>query len=134
MSRSGYSEDCDGWKLIRWRGAVASAIRGRRGQAFLRELVAALDALPAPRLIAEALRQEDGEVCAIGAVGLSRGIDLQGFDPEDYAAIARGINLSSALTQEIEWINDDAGSSRETPEDRFTRVRAWAVAQLKERP
>lgn len=134
MSRSGYSEDCDGWKLIRWRGAVASAIRGRRGQAFLRELVAALDALPAPRLIAEALRQEDGEVCAIGAVGLSRGIDLQGFDPEDYAAIARGINLASALTQEIEWINDDAGSSRETPEDRFTRVRAWAVAQLKERP
>jgi hypothetical protein len=37
MSRSGYSDDLENWSLIRWRGAVASAIRGRRGQAFLRE-------------------------------------------------------------------------------------------------
>lgn len=44
MSRSGYNDDCDGWALIRWRGAVNSAINGKRGQAFLRELVAALDA------------------------------------------------------------------------------------------
>jgi hypothetical protein len=41
MSRSGYSDDCDGWALIRWRGAVNSAIKGRRGQQALREIVAA---------------------------------------------------------------------------------------------
>jgi hypothetical protein len=46
MSRSGYDESCDdNWGLICWRGAVASALRGRRGQAFLRELVDALDAV-----------------------------------------------------------------------------------------
>ncbi|KGC50992.1 hypothetical protein DO66_5867 [Burkholderia pseudomallei] len=36
MSRSGYSDDCGGWSLIRWRGAVNSAIKGARGQKFLR--------------------------------------------------------------------------------------------------
>jgi hypothetical protein len=50
MGRAGYSEDCDGWALIRWRGAVTSAIRGKRGQAFLREMLDALDALPVKRI------------------------------------------------------------------------------------
>jgi hypothetical protein len=53
MSRSGYTEECeDNWQTIRWRGAVKSAIRGKRGQAFLREMLAALDAMPEKRLIA----------------------------------------------------------------------------------
>lgn len=48
MSRSGYSDDYDfdNWQLIRWRGAVNSAINGRRGQAFLKELLTAIEALP----------------------------------------------------------------------------------------
>lgn len=45
MSRSGYSEELDQWDLIRWRGQVASAIRGKRGQAFLRAMLAALSLL-----------------------------------------------------------------------------------------
>ena len=53
MSRSGYVDgDDDQWASIRYRGAVKSAIRGRRGQAFLREMLAALDAMPEKRLIA----------------------------------------------------------------------------------
>lgn len=48
MSRSGYSDDIDQWDLICWRGAVASAIRGKRGQAFLLEMWKAMTALPAP--------------------------------------------------------------------------------------
>ena len=56
MSRSGYVDDmCDEWALIRYRGAVKSAIRGKRGQAFLREMLAALDAMPEKRLISGAL-------------------------------------------------------------------------------
>ena len=56
MSRSGYVDDmCDQWAMIRYRGAVRSAIRGRRGQAFLREMLAALDAMPEKRLTAGAL-------------------------------------------------------------------------------
>ncbi len=36
MSRSGYQDDCEGLNL--YRGTVRRAIRGKRGQAFLREL------------------------------------------------------------------------------------------------
>ncbi len=63
MSRSGYSDDLDSWALIRWRGQVASAIRGRRGQAVLRDLLAALDAMPEKALVASELETPQGEVC-----------------------------------------------------------------------
>jgi hypothetical protein len=84
MSRSGYNDDydLDPWQGIRWRGAVASAIRGRRGQAFLRELLVALDALPEHKLIANEL-EKDGAVCALGAVGKARGLALAGLHPDD---------------------------------------------------
>src|ERR1700722_1111238 len=82
MSRSGYNDDCEQWALICWRGAVNSAIKGARGQAFLAELIAALDALPEKRLIATELEQE-GAVCAIGAVGRARGVDMSKLDPDN---------------------------------------------------
>lgn len=80
MSRSGYSDDCDGAELALWRGAVESAIRGRRGQAFLREMLEALDALPARRLISGEFVDGRGEHCALGAVALKRGLAAQGID------------------------------------------------------
>jgi hypothetical protein len=72
MSRSGYQDYTDQWEVIRWRGAVRSAIRGKRGQAFLREMLAALDALPDKRLIRNEL-EVNGEYCALGAVGPAAG-------------------------------------------------------------
>jgi hypothetical protein len=88
MSRSGYSEDCDNdWGLICWRGAVASAIKGKRGQEFLYEMLHALAALPERKLIANDLEAE-GSVCALGAVGKARGISMKGLDPEDREKIA----------------------------------------------
>jgi len=36
--------DSNNWDYICWRGAVASALRGKRGQSFLRDLLAAVDA------------------------------------------------------------------------------------------
>lgn len=78
MSRSGYSDDCEHLEL--WRQAVERAIAGKRGQAFLRELVAALDSLADRRLISGAL-EEQGAVCAIGSVGLARGIEMASLDP-----------------------------------------------------
>lgn len=54
MSRSGYTDDDDDPLATgRWRAQVRSAIRGKRGQAFLRELIAALDAMPEKALITE---------------------------------------------------------------------------------
>jgi hypothetical protein len=148
MSRSGYSDDLENWSLIRWRGAAASAIRGRRGQAFLREMLDALDALPEKRLIAGDLVRE-GEVCALGAVAVARGTDVSDVDPEDHEAVAAKFGITHTLACEVEYINDEidghhfevvdfaSGERRnrwrdDTPEERFERVRAWVASQIRE--
>jgi hypothetical protein len=134
MSRAGYSDDCadDPWSWIMWRGQVASSIRGKRGQAFLRELIAALEAMPKKRLIADAL-QESGEVCAIGAVGVRRGVNLEALDPDQYEAIAESFNIAEPLVREIEFENDERDRDL-TPEERWAKMHAWAKSHLKESP
>lgn len=136
MSRSGYVENYDSedqWASIRWRGAVASAIRGRRGQAFLKEMAAALDAMPEKALIAEELAEArpDGSVCALGALGKSRGIDMSKIDPEEFMDVAAAFSIPQALAQEIMWENDECGKHAETPEERWARVRKWVQGKIK---
>lgn len=129
MSRSGYSEDCDNdWSLIRYRGQVASAIKGKRGQAFLRELTDALDAMPQKRLIRRELW--NGEVCAIGALGVSRGLDMTTLDPDDYEYLAKVFGVAHQLVQEIEFENDENSWNAETPERRWERMREWVYHKL----
>jgi len=82
MSRSGYSDDCDGTELNLYRGAVESAIRGKRGQAFLRELLADMDAMPVKELIVGRL-EYDGAYCALGVVGHARGLPLHELDSDE---------------------------------------------------
>jgi len=156
VSRSGYVDD-DGeqWALICYRGAVASAIRGKRGQAFLREMLAALDALPEKRLIAhelvitgdslwtdvivggDKLFTEDGkdcaigDVCAIGAVGRLRGIDMTAIDPENADSVSSAFGINEKLAREIVFENDECGW-RDTPEMRFERMRKWVVSNLRD--
>jgi hypothetical protein len=132
MSRSGYSDECDDeWEAVRWRGAVTAALRGQRGQAFLREMLAALDALPAPRLIREELVTTEG-CCAMGAVALRRGTDVSDVDPYDTDTIADTFGIAEAMVSQIAYVNDDdfnyAGD--ETPERRFARVRAWVLRHI----
>lgn len=138
MSRSGYTDDCDEqWQHALWRGTVASSIRGKRGQAALKEMLGALAALPAKRLIREELEIDTGmpfhrgDVCALGALGKARGMDLSKLDPEDTETAAGAFNLAEPMTREIVWVNDEAGPRRETPEQRFERVRKWVAGQIK---
>lgn len=158
MSRSGYSDDCDGWALIRWRGAVKQAISGARGQAMLRELVNALDALPERRLAAGSLVTPDGEYCTLGALGRARGMDMAPIDPEDREAVAKAFGVAEALAAEIMYLNDEEGPQEQTAFNfvvcgpmrpweshtqlrwkwneqagaiRWSQMRAWAVAHLK---
>ncbi len=67
-NRIPYSDDLDLWTLLRYRGAVASAIRGRRGQLFLQELACLLDAMPLNRrrLIRHDLEHPLGEDAPAG--------------------------------------------------------------------
>ncbi len=132
MSRAGYCDgDDDQWATICWRGAVASAIRGKRGQAFLREMLTAMDALPEKKLVAHELKM-DGQVCAIGAVGMARGIDMSQLDPENYSKVADTFGISEALAREIVYENDEGGWRDDTPEKRFERMRSWVVNNLRD--
>lgn len=135
MSRSGYTDDLDNWPLIQWRGRVASSIRGKRGQAMLRELLAALDAMPDKRLIDEELVNTEGEVCALGALGKARGIDMAQLDSEDYERVAQAFGVAEPLIQEIEYMNDEYNESRYdvtmTPEKRWQKMREWVASLIK---
>jgi hypothetical protein len=133
MSRSGYSDDCDGWALIRWRGAVNSAIKGKRGQAFLRETLAALDAMPEKKLAADSLHdQVEGQFCTLGAVGAVRGIDMKPLEEADRDVIANAFGISEALAAEIMFENDERYGWMEnnTPERRWSRMRSWIESHL----
>jgi hypothetical protein len=131
MSRSGYSYDWieDNASYL-YRGAVASAFRGKRGQMFLKEMLAALDALPEKCLVDSALEQ-DGAVCAIGAVGKARGVDMSTIDPEDYHTVAGKFGIAEAMAREIVYENDEAPLDNETPEQRFARMRRWIESEIR---
>lgn len=158
MSRSGYRDDCDGWALIRWRGAVKQAISGARGQAMLRELVQALDSLPEKQLATGTLVTADGDYCTLGALGRARGMDMASIDQEDREAVAKAFGVAEALVAEIMYMNDEEGPQeqiafnfvvcgpmrqweshtqlrwRRNPQAgavRWSQMRAWAVANLK---
>lgn len=128
MSRSNYSDDCEQWDLIRWRGAVKSAIRGQRGQSAFKELLAALDAMPIKELISDEL-EHDGEYCTLGVLGKARGIAMAGLDPADHDEVAKAFNLAPALVMEITFINDEAWG-RQTPQVRWQHMRQWVADQI----
>jgi len=132
MSRSGYSDDFDGWSTIRWRGAVEAALRGKRGQAFLVELRDALDAMPVKELIAHEL-VANGSFCTLGVVGQKRGIALSDIDSEDSDTVAQQFGIAPAMAKEIVFMNDESEWSDETPQQRWSRMRHWVKLQIKEK-
>jgi hypothetical protein len=132
MSRSGYVDDMDDqWASVRWRGAVASALNGFRGQAALIVLRDALDSMPAKRLISGELITADGEVCTMGRLAQAAGCNVADVDPYDAEQVAAALGLSEAMVKEIAYVNDDYWN--ETPEHRWTRMRAWVESHIKRR-
>lgn len=128
MSRSGYSDDYgddDPLALGRYRAQVMSAIRGKRGQALLRELLAALDAMPDKRLVAGEL-EADGQFCALGVVGQARGLNLATIDTYDVESLGPKFNIAEQLAREIMWVNDDHVSEHKwVPVEIFGPLRRW---------
>lgn len=136
MSRSGYNEDfgSDGdYPLALYRGTVERAAKGKRGQRFFRDLINALDAMPEKRLIKNSLVEADG-VCALGAVAQKRSIDVSAIDTEDYEhhqQLSGMLDIAWQLVAEVEYMNDEMWQiGRETPEQRWERMRHWAESNL----
>ena len=134
MSRSGYSDDYEYMGL--YRATVDRSIRGKRGQAFLREMAAAMDAMPVKRLIAGEIENDSGEVCAIGTVCKARGMDASKIDYDEPESVGRAVGISRALAAEIEFENDERPSwgywtgRTETPEERWVRMRKWVEENI----
>lgn len=149
--RSGYIDDYDGDYAniyhINWRGAVNSALRGKRGQKFLQELLESLDSVPIKRLVKHELavdekfmmsvshwgmyEHECESYCALGAIGKTRGMPIRSIDVDDYDSIGNHFGIANAMAREIEYVNDEGGKFKETPEDRFERVRSWVAGKLR---
>lgn len=137
MSRSGFEEydGDDQWAMIRAAGAFKSAVRGKRGQVFLKDLLAVLDAMPEKRLIRGEFVAATGETCALGVLGKARGIDMSTWDPEDFETpevAAKCFNVSQQLARNVIWENDDSYGS--TPEQRWQYMREWVSGLIKETP
>lgn len=144
MGRSGYVDygfdDIDSiLALGRYRGQVSSALRGKRGQAMLRDLVAALEAMPERRLLSHVI-VEEGEVCALGAVAQHRGVDVTDLNPtedelynSDYAKteeLAARLDIADCLAREVTFLNDEGVYRTESPEERWSRMYEWAKSRL----
>lgn len=127
-NRAGYEYDLENWQIIRYRGQVKSALRGKRGQKFLLDLIAALDALPQKRLIAnEMVSIGGGDVCALGALGRAKGLNVWLIDPEDFEGLSNTFDIAEQLAREVMYENDDMYV---TPEQRWENMCHWAVSNL----
>lgn len=137
MSRHGYSDfyDSDDNGAL-YRGRVERVITSIRGQAFMREMVACLDAMPVKQLAAEVFVEpdpyaDDGalQVCAMGAVALARGIDTTGLSEAEPMYVADALGIHEILAAEIAYMNDE-WFDRVDANVRHARMRDWAASQI----
>lgn len=120
MNRSGYTDDyADGDPLAegRWRQAVRRATEGKRGQALLRDLLAALDAMADKRLYAGNFATAEGEYCVLGVLGAARGTKMDDLGDDEYcdpALVGQRFGIARALAAEIMYENDYESMDDET--------------------
>lgn len=143
MSRSGYVAAEGFPEENLYRGCVVRAIRGKRGQRLLRELRAALEAMPKRELYPNAFEPAPGQFCALGALAAQKGIPTDGLvrplyadDPDgevecDNDEVARRFDIAESLAREIQWKNDE-DAFRESPVQRWERVHRWVLRNIRE--
>ena len=140
MTRSGYIDDEPGDYYHLFRASVDRAIKGKRGQAFLRELAEAMDTMPEKVLISDELINAEGHCCAIGVVCGSRGLEVAKVDCDDPWQVGGLVGIARSMAAEISYENDECGhfvkssdgrwSWDETPEHRWTRMRKWVERNI----
>lgn len=132
-----------------WDSWYSRSLKGKRGQKNLRDFIAALDAMPEKRLIADAevekhpvddeREYEVAGVCAVACFAASRGEDPRWFGGEEdsdiftTAELGKNAGLSWTMAWEMARANDDVFSDS-TPEERWQKMRDWAVARLQPFP
>jgi len=122
-----------------WVGSAKKAIGGKKGQAFLKELRQAILNLPKRELFKDRFNKEGG-VCALGALGLKRNMDMCELDsqiendePVETKFIAHKFGITPTLAWEIIYANDDERSSV-TPSKRYRRFLKWLDKKIIDEP
>jgi hypothetical protein len=135
--RIGYSEDEDfPGQFALYQANCRRSIKGKEGQAVLRELEQALLALPAKRLIADELRNAEGEVRAVGALAKYRGVEKTEADPEDMEEVGVELGMPRLVAWKVVCLNDielggyGYGLVSVTPEERYVKVLEWVRRQI----
>lgn len=143
MNRSGY-DDCSGddWGYWSYRGRVERTLRGRRSQAFLRELRDALDAMPVKELASHVMREADGCSCALDAVAVARGIEWPPhimanaeYGDDVSHSVGAQLGITRTLAAEIMGENDCysllfGATERELRARRWAYMRNWVDRQI----
>lgn len=155
--RIGYSDEEDyPGQFGLWQGNCQRSLKGKAGQAALRELKAALLALPSKRLIAENLVDAHGEVCAIGALAEFRGEitdEMIGQGEYDMEEVGIQLGMPRLVAWKVVEMNDLQFNGTQllwaegpyrwpaeqpyyyvpvTPEERYERMLSWVQSQLKD--
>ena len=142
--RVDYSEDEDyGGQFNLWQANCRRSRQGKKGQAALRELEAALMNMPVKRIQKDVFVEPSGETCAIGALMLDRKVSagmtrvqavaecsaLEPLDTEEHG-------ISIGLPRLVAWsvaVENDEFYRTESPEERYLRILAWVRKQLQSR-
>lgn len=133
-----------------WAYHLRRAVASKRGQAFLRGLLAALDAVPGHRLIAGSIKAEGSNVCALGAYAAWREMDARGITWRGavrelpYGGGDRGwattcklvrdrYDVAWTLAWEIAEFNDEnAAQATDDPVDRWRDVRDYVAGLIRQ--
>lgn len=129
--RFNYSEDEDfDGQFELYEANCSRSLCGKKGQAELRILRDALLAMPKKELIHEALHDEDGGMCAIGAYAQAKGVDIKTLDPED---ATDEVGQEAGMPRLVAWtvvMKNDIDFDRHTPEKRYQAMLNWVNLQI----
>ena len=141
-------QDDDNLAYGRWQACVKAVLRGKPAQAGFKALVAALEALPEPKLGYGALCTQDGLLCAVGAMAYHKRV-ATGADPEavreelwrasedtayDGYGTAAYAQEHLGITATLGWLIGERNdlSYHEFPEVRYQDMLRWAKAHIRQ--
>jgi len=122
------------------RNGLSSALQSREGQQFLQLFLKDLDALSESRLISPNWVLHDSrwgvgecETCLRGEMGIHRTVYIGDLDLEAVESPTRASRETKTAMREIGPIKNHGLLLEilETPEEKFTRTRNWAAAQIR---
>ena len=133
MNRVNYQEDATPWEFLRYRGAVLSAIKGKRGQKLLKDLLEAFDSMQIKELVANELQGESG-VCTLGCIAKAKGMDWSNWNDFKSDIISKELNIAKSLVNEIAFENDEIcyfdKDSEKTRKKRWQKMRTWVERKI----